>query len=229
MAALFRVKALYDYSSPHEDDLNFPAGQIIAVTDDEDADWYGGEYVDEAGAKKAGIFPRNFVEKFEPVAPPAAREEAKARARGRRPCSPLTRRLLPPRTQLDDRHLRQRSREAWPRCPLRRESQSPSGTRSPPRLLLLLSLRPFLSRLLLPRRWHLLLRQLRHRCRPRQSVLNLPPRQLRARPSPNPRLRRFPRSPAPLKTALQRLTNQLHPQLRPLSPAASAAAAHRVL
>ncbi|KAM0462018.1 hypothetical protein ACHAO4_001209 [Trichoderma viride] len=70
MAALFRVKALYDYSSPHEDDLNFPAGQIIAVTDDDDADWYGGDYVDEAGAKKAGIFPRNFVEKFEPVAPP---------------------------------------------------------------------------------------------------------------------------------------------------------------
>lgn len=70
MAALFRVKALYEYSSPHEDDLNFPAGQIIAVTDDDDADWYGGEYVDESGAKKAGIFPRNFVEKFEPVAPP---------------------------------------------------------------------------------------------------------------------------------------------------------------
>ncbi|KKP02611.1 hypothetical protein THAR02_05299 [Trichoderma harzianum] len=70
MAALFRVKALYEYSSPHEDDLNFPAGQIIAVTDEDDDDWYGGEYVDEAGAKKAGIFPRNFVEKFEPVAPP---------------------------------------------------------------------------------------------------------------------------------------------------------------
>ncbi|KAL7925743.1 hypothetical protein ACQKWADRAFT_310033 [Trichoderma austrokoningii] len=70
MAALFRVKALYEYSSPHEDDLNFPAGQIIAVTDADDADWYGGEYVDDAGAKKEGIFPRNFVEKFEPVAPP---------------------------------------------------------------------------------------------------------------------------------------------------------------
>ncbi|RFU71821.1 myosin tail region-interacting mti1, partial [Trichoderma arundinaceum] len=70
MAALFRVKALYEYSSPHEDDLNFPAGQVIAVTDEDDADWYGGEYVDESGAKKAGIFPRNFVEKFEPVAPP---------------------------------------------------------------------------------------------------------------------------------------------------------------
>ncbi|KAL6866729.1 hypothetical protein J3F83DRAFT_766315 [Trichoderma novae-zelandiae] len=70
MAALFRVKALYEYSSPHEDDLNFPAGQVIAVTDDDDADWYGGEYVDDAGVKREGIFPRNFVEKFEPVAPP---------------------------------------------------------------------------------------------------------------------------------------------------------------
>ncbi|EHK19024.1 uncharacterized protein TRIVIDRAFT_213888 [Trichoderma virens Gv29-8] len=70
MAALFRVKALYEYSSPHEDDLNFPAGQVIAVTDEDDADWYGGEYVDESGAKREGIFPRNFVEKFEPVAPP---------------------------------------------------------------------------------------------------------------------------------------------------------------
>ncbi|KAL7948563.1 hypothetical protein V8C42DRAFT_342586 [Trichoderma barbatum] len=70
MAALFRVKALYEYSSPHEDDLNFPAGQVIAVTDADDDDWYGGEYVDDAGAKHEGIFPRNFVEKFEPVAPP---------------------------------------------------------------------------------------------------------------------------------------------------------------
>ncbi|OTA07860.1 hypothetical protein A9Z42_0087860 [Trichoderma parareesei] len=70
MAALFRVKALYEYSSPHEDDLNFPAGQVIAVTDEDDADWYGGEYVDDAGVKREGIFPRNFVEKFEPVAPP---------------------------------------------------------------------------------------------------------------------------------------------------------------
>lgn len=68
--AAFRVKALYDYSSPHEDDLNFPNGQIITVTDQEDADWYGGEYVDDDGVKHEGIFPRNFVEKFEPTAPP---------------------------------------------------------------------------------------------------------------------------------------------------------------
>ncbi|KAI1490545.1 hypothetical protein F5X96DRAFT_669599 [Biscogniauxia mediterranea] len=71
MAAVpFRVKAVYDYSSGHEDDLPFSVGQIITVTDDEDADWYGGEYVDDSGVKREGIFPRNFVEKYEPTAPP---------------------------------------------------------------------------------------------------------------------------------------------------------------
>ena len=70
MAAPFRVKALFEYSSPHEDDLNFGIGQIITVTDEEDADWYSGEYTDDAGVKQEGIFPRNFVEKFEPQAPP---------------------------------------------------------------------------------------------------------------------------------------------------------------
>ncbi|GKT79915.1 SH3 domain-containing protein [Colletotrichum tofieldiae] len=68
--APFRVKALFEYSSPHEDDLQFPAGVIITVTDQEDADWYSGEYVDDAGAKHEGIFPCNFVEKIEPQAPP---------------------------------------------------------------------------------------------------------------------------------------------------------------
>ncbi|KAM4058987.1 SH3 domain-containing protein [Hirsutella rhossiliensis] len=70
MAAPFRVKALYEYSSPHDDDLNFAAGQIITVTDQEDADWYEGEYLDDDGAKRQGIFPCNFVEKYEPTAPP---------------------------------------------------------------------------------------------------------------------------------------------------------------
>ncbi|CAM1503082.1 Fc.00g078580.m01.CDS01 [Cosmosporella sp. VM-42] len=70
MATPFRVKALYEYTSPHEDDLKFGTGQVITVTDVEDADWYNGEYVDDAGVKQEGIFPRNFVEKFEPTAPP---------------------------------------------------------------------------------------------------------------------------------------------------------------
>ncbi|KAG6112394.1 hypothetical protein E4U31_003010 [Claviceps sp. LM219 group G6] len=70
MAAGFRVKALYEYTSPHEDDLNFDVGQIITITEAEDDDWYTGEYTDDHGVKKEGIFPRNFVEKLEPIAPP---------------------------------------------------------------------------------------------------------------------------------------------------------------
>src|SRR5579871_1956053 len=66
----FKVKAVFEYSSPHDEDLNFPEGQIITVTEDDEEDWYTGEYVDASGVKKEGIFPRNFVEKFEPTAPP---------------------------------------------------------------------------------------------------------------------------------------------------------------
>ena len=66
----FKVKATYDYSSPHDDDLSFPNGQIITVTDEEDADWYYGEYLDSSGAKQQGLFPKNFVEKYEPETPP---------------------------------------------------------------------------------------------------------------------------------------------------------------
>ncbi|KAK0743559.1 hypothetical protein B0T18DRAFT_490252 [Schizothecium vesticola] len=68
--ATFKVKAVFDYASGHEDDLPFSIGQIITVTDQDDADWYGGEYVDDAGVKQEGIFPRNFVQKYEPTAPP---------------------------------------------------------------------------------------------------------------------------------------------------------------
>ncbi|KAG5945053.1 hypothetical protein E4U53_006764 [Claviceps sorghi] len=70
MSAPFRVKALYEYTSPHEDDLNFDVGQIITITEAEDDDWYTGEYTDDHGVKKEGLFPRNFVERFEPTAPP---------------------------------------------------------------------------------------------------------------------------------------------------------------
>ncbi|KAI0206362.1 hypothetical protein F4808DRAFT_117247 [Astrocystis sublimbata] len=69
MAAL-RVRAVYEYQSTHEDDLPFAIGQVITVTDEDDPEWYGGEYVDDLGVKQEGIFPRNFVEKFEPTAPP---------------------------------------------------------------------------------------------------------------------------------------------------------------
>ena len=66
----FQVKATFDYKSPHEDDLSFPNAQIITVTDEEDNDWYYGEYVDAAGKKQEGLFPRNFVKPYEPETPP---------------------------------------------------------------------------------------------------------------------------------------------------------------
>ncbi|EGE03578.1 SH3 domain-containing protein [Trichophyton equinum CBS 127.97] len=61
-AVPFTVKAVFEYTSEHEDDLNFSIGQIITVTEEEDADWYYGNYTNHAGAKQEGIFPRNFVE-----------------------------------------------------------------------------------------------------------------------------------------------------------------------
>ncbi|KAL1645911.1 assembly of actin patch protein [Didymella pomorum] len=67
---MFKVKAVYDYSSPHDDDLSFTTGQIITVTEEEDTDWYVGEYTDDSGTKHDGLFPRNFVERFEPQPPP---------------------------------------------------------------------------------------------------------------------------------------------------------------
>lgn len=61
----FKVKALYDYTSGHDDDLSFNADETITVTAIEDADWYYGEYKDKAtGEQKEGIFPTNFVEKI---------------------------------------------------------------------------------------------------------------------------------------------------------------------
>ncbi|EXJ90544.1 hypothetical protein A1O1_03647 [Capronia coronata CBS 617.96] len=65
----FKVKAVFEYKSEEPDDLNFENGQIITVTAEEDAEWYAGEYVNAAGEKLEGIFPKNFVEKYEPAIP----------------------------------------------------------------------------------------------------------------------------------------------------------------
>ncbi|KAL8789006.1 MAG: hypothetical protein Q9195_007026 [Heterodermia aff. obscurata] len=75
----YQVKAQYDYSSPHDDDLSFPNGQVIMVTDEEDADWYYGEYLDEAGTKQEGLFPRNFVKLYEPETPPRPSRSSRQR------------------------------------------------------------------------------------------------------------------------------------------------------
>ncbi|PYH47569.1 SH3 domain protein [Aspergillus saccharolyticus JOP 1030-1] len=66
----FTVRAVFEYTSDHNDDLNFAIGQIITVTAVEDAEWYFGEYADDSGRKVEGIFPKNFVERYEPPAPP---------------------------------------------------------------------------------------------------------------------------------------------------------------
>ncbi|EPQ61831.1 Bgt-2925 [Blumeria graminis f. sp. tritici] len=65
-----KVKAIYEYTSQHEDDLHFSCGQVIIITGEEDDEWYSGEYIDESGIQHKGIFPKNFVENHEPVAPP---------------------------------------------------------------------------------------------------------------------------------------------------------------
>ncbi|KAJ5907520.1 hypothetical protein N7495_000202 [Penicillium taxi] len=66
----FTVRAVFEYSSGHDDDLKFPIGQVVTVTAEEDAEWYVGEYTDASGIKQEGIFPKSFVERYEPPAPP---------------------------------------------------------------------------------------------------------------------------------------------------------------
>jgi myosin tail region-interacting protein MTI1 len=68
-AVPFKVRAVFEYASEEPDDLKFPNGQIITVTDDQDEDWYTGEYTSAAGDKLEGMFPRNFVERYEPSIP----------------------------------------------------------------------------------------------------------------------------------------------------------------
>ncbi|KAK3678344.1 hypothetical protein LTR78_001641 [Recurvomyces mirabilis] len=65
----FKVKAIYEYTSQHDDDLKFPIGQVINVTELEGDDWYVGDYTDASGAKHDGLFPKNFVERYEPEVP----------------------------------------------------------------------------------------------------------------------------------------------------------------
>lgn len=91
MAAVpFKVKAVFEYSSPHDDDLSFPNGQVITVTEEEDADWYVGEYTDSSGGQHSGLFPKNFVEKYEPEIP----------SRPTRPTRPKSEVVSPPQSAI---------------------------------------------------------------------------------------------------------------------------------
>ena len=61
---MYRARALYEYKSDHNEDLNFAAGQEIEIIGEEDEEWLKGEYVDQRGEVKHGIFPKNFVERL---------------------------------------------------------------------------------------------------------------------------------------------------------------------
>ena len=75
----FKVRAIFDYESTHDDDLTFVTGEIITVISVEDDDWYLGEYTDKAtGEKREGIFPMNFVEKIVAELPPRPSRTKKA-------------------------------------------------------------------------------------------------------------------------------------------------------
>ncbi|KAF9222396.1 hypothetical protein BS17DRAFT_708984 [Gyrodon lividus] len=59
---LFYVKALYDYSATIDEEFDFQAGDIIAVTDTPEDGWWSGELLDEARRQTGRhVFPSNFV------------------------------------------------------------------------------------------------------------------------------------------------------------------------
>ncbi|KAF5326193.1 hypothetical protein D9611_000179 [Ephemerocybe angulata] len=59
---LFYVQALYDYSATIDEEFDFQAGDIIAVTSTPEDGWWTGELLDEARRQPGrNVFPSNFV------------------------------------------------------------------------------------------------------------------------------------------------------------------------
>ncbi|KAL6305138.1 hypothetical protein BKA93DRAFT_780069 [Sparassis latifolia] len=59
---LFYVKALYDYQATIDEEFDFQAGDIIAVTATPEDGWWSGELLDEARRQSGRhVFPSNFV------------------------------------------------------------------------------------------------------------------------------------------------------------------------
>lgn len=59
---LFYVKALYDYTATTEEEFDFQAGDVIAVSETPDDGWWTGELLDEnRRVEGRSIFPSNFV------------------------------------------------------------------------------------------------------------------------------------------------------------------------
>lgn len=57
-----KVKALYDYSATIDEEFDFQAGDVIAVTATPDDGWWSGELLDEARRVEGkNVFPSNFV------------------------------------------------------------------------------------------------------------------------------------------------------------------------
>lgn len=58
----FLVRALYDYTATIDEEFDFQAGDIIAVTSTPEDGWWTGELLDEARRQKGrNVFPSNFV------------------------------------------------------------------------------------------------------------------------------------------------------------------------
>ena len=56
------VKALYDYQATVEEEFDFQAGDIIAVTATPEDGWWSGELLDEKRRQPGrNVFPSNFV------------------------------------------------------------------------------------------------------------------------------------------------------------------------
>ena len=59
------VKALYDYAATIEEEFDFQAGDVIAVTATPDSGWWSGELLNEVRRVEGrNIFPSNFVIPF---------------------------------------------------------------------------------------------------------------------------------------------------------------------
>lgn len=62
---LLSVRALYDYAATIDEEFDFQAGDIIAVTSTPEDGWWTGELLDEARRQRGrNVFPSNFVTFF---------------------------------------------------------------------------------------------------------------------------------------------------------------------
>ncbi len=58
----FLVKALYDYTATIDEEFDFQAGDVIAVTATPEDGWWSGHLLDDARSQPGRhIFPSNFV------------------------------------------------------------------------------------------------------------------------------------------------------------------------